>query len=203
MLKSLTRKQIIAVVLPLLLLAVMYPIFQLLALGLGDQAGWFVGLFVYWLLWGLAYPLWLLGKERVLDLTRIRKFDVIALLLALIPVIFAGIGRIQGVQYEKPTTWVALGLLGTAVGNGIFEEVLWRGTYMALFPDNPWLRIVWPSLGFALWHYAPGSVSSGDVLSLMLGTAFLGLLLGFLARRTDSIGWSILSHTLAGIITVI
>ncbi len=37
----------------------------------------------------------------------------------------------------------------------------------------------------------------------MVGALFLGLLLGYLASRTDTIFWTILSHTLSGIILVI
>jgi membrane protease YdiL (CAAX protease family) len=198
-------RQIIALLMPVLLIAVMYPFFQFLARRFGNQVGWFAGLAVYWLMWGLAYSLLMLGGERLLDLVRPRPLDGKALLLASIPVIFAAIGRFGfGMAYDKPTTWVAAGLIVTAVGNGLFEELLWRGTYLALFPDSFWIPVVWSGLWFALWHYAPGSVSSeGGVVGLMTGAAFFGLFLGLLARQTGTIWWCILSHTLAGIVMVI
>lgn len=198
-------KQIAAIFMPILLIAVMYPLFQLIARRFGNRVGWYSGLVIYWILWGLLYPLLMLGKEAVLALIQPRGFDLVAMLLALIPVVFAAIGRFKfGIQYEKATTWALFGLLATAVGNGVFEEILWRGTYMALFPDSIFLRIFWPSLWFALWHYAPGSVSSdGNVLRLMISAAVFGLFLSFLAKQTDTIWWSILAHTVAGIVMVI
>ncbi len=198
-------KQITALFIPILLIGVMVPIFQLLARRFGNTAGWLSGLAIYWLIWGLIYPLQILGKEAVLDLIQPQRFDLKAALIASIPIVFAAIGRFQfGIQYEKATTWVAIGLLATAVGNGFFEEVLWRGTYMELFPDRTLLRIFWSSLWFGLWHYAPGSVSDGNnVLGLMIGSVFFGLVLSYLAKQTGTLWWCILSHTLAGIIMVI
>lgn len=200
-----SREQIATLLAPIILVAVMYPIFQLLARILGNTASWYAGLATYWLLWGLSYPLLVLGKDTVLDLLRPTEFDLSALLLALIPVIFAAIGRFQyGIQYEKSSALIGVALLVTAVGNGLFEEIFWRGTYLRMFPSSMLLTIVWPSLWFALWHYAPGSVSqSGSVLRLMAGAGFLGLFLSYLARRTDTIFWGILSHTLAGLIMVL
>ncbi len=198
-------KQIIAVLMPILLIAVMYPVFQLLARRFGNTVGWYSGLAIYWFIWGFLYPVQILGKEKVLGLIQPQRFDLGAVLLASIPIVVAAVGRFQfGMQYEKATIWAWFGLLATAVGNGFFEEVLWRGTYMELFPDNTLLRIFWPSLWFGLWHYAPGSVSNeGSVLGLMVAGVFFGLLLSFLAKRTDTLWWSILSHTLAGIVMVI
>lgn len=200
-----SRQQIATLLAPIVLIAVMYPIFQLLARRFGNTAAWFTGLATYWLLWGLTYPLLVLGKDAALELIQPGKFDLNAMLLALIPVIFSVIGRYQfGVQYEKASTLAGLALLATAVGNGLFEEVFWRGTFLRLFPSSALLAMLWPSVWFALWHYVPGSVSSsGGVLRLMVGAAFFGLFLSYLARRTDTIFWGILSHTLAGIIMVV
>lgn len=198
-------KQIAAILMPILLIAVMVPLFRLIARRFGNRVGWYSGLVIYWILWGLLYPLLMLGKEAILDLIQPRGFDLVALLLVLIPVAFAAIGRFGfGIQYEKATKWALVGLLVTAIGNGVFEEILWRGTYMALFPDSIFFRIVWSSFWFGLWHYAPGSVSSGgNALRLMISAAFFGLFLSFLAQQTDTIGWSILAHTVAGIVMVI
>ena len=198
-------QQIVALLMPIILVAVMVPIFRALARKLGPTRGWYAGLVVYWLLWGLLFPLLLLGKQAVLDLFRRPTIDLPAGLLAAVPVLFAAIGRfLPGMRYEKSTRWAFLALAGTAVANGVLEELLWRGTYLALFPGNILLGILWPSLGFGLWHYAPGSVSGkGKVVGLMAGAAFLGLFLGFLTRQTGSLWWAILSHTLAGIVMVL
>ena len=197
-------KQIIALCLPIFLLAMMYPIFQLLARKFGKSAAWYSGLVIYWMIWGILFPLLLLGSNTVMNLLRPPKFEWYALLLASIPILFAAIGRIFfGVKYEKASAWALLALLTTAIGNGVFEEVLWRGTYLRLFPESIWYQMIWPSLGFALWHYAPGSVSQGgNVKRLMVGALFFGVFLSLLARQTDTIWWSILAHTVAGIVMV-
>jgi membrane protease YdiL (CAAX protease family) len=197
-------KQIIALGVPILLLAVMYPIFQLLAHKFGKAAAWYCGLLIYWILWGTLFPLLLLGSNTVMNLLRPAKLEWHALLLASIPILFVAIGRIFfGVNYEKTSRLALLALLTTAIGNGIFEELLWRGTYFHLFPESVLYQMIWPSLGFALWHFAPGSVSqSGNAGRLMTGALFLGLFLSLLTRQTGTIWWSILAHTVAGIVMV-
>ena len=196
--------KIIALVMPIVLLAIMYPIFQLLSRKFGNQAGWFWGLVIYWLIWGIVFSFALVGKETIINLVRPQKFTFQAVMFTAIPIIFAAIGRIfMGIKYEKASVWIWLGLLVTAVGNGLFEEILWRGTYLALFPGSILFQIIWPSVWFGIWHYAPGSVSSrGNVRGLMVGAIFLGLFLSLLAKQTDTIWWSILGHTLAGIVMV-
>jgi hypothetical protein len=125
-----TSRQIVAVIAPLLLIAVMVPVFQLITRRYGNMMGWFAGLFIYW--------------------------------------------------------------------------ILWHGTYLALFQGNIVYQIIWPSIWFALWHYAPGSVASGgNVMGLMISALFFGLFLSLLARQTNTIWWSIVAHTLAGIVMVI
>jgi membrane protease YdiL (CAAX protease family) len=92
----------------------------------------------------------------------------------------------------------------TAFGNGLFEETIWQGTFYDQFSDRPWIQMGWASLGFALWHYAPGSISgSGAVWTLMGGAFFLGLLLSYLSKRSGSIGCSIIAHTVIGLITIL
>ena len=68
----------------------------------------------------------------------------------------------------------------------------------------PRLEIAWPTIWFALWHFAPGSVSQdGNPLPLVIGSGFFGLLLGFLAWKTDSIFWCIVAHVVGGLIIVL
>jgi len=183
----------------------MYPLFQLLARKFGNTEAWYSGLVLYWIIWGGIYPLSMLGRQAILGLIWPPRMETTAILLAAIPIVFAAGGRLFfGVQYEKPVPWTRLTLLATALGNGLFEEILWRGTYLTIFPDSLFFSVIWPSLWFAAWHSAPGSVSSsGNVRRLVLGAVFFGLLLGFLAWQTDSIFWCILAHTLAGIVLVV
>ncbi|MTI96015.1 MAG: CPBP family intramembrane metalloprotease [Firmicutes bacterium] len=67
-----------------------------------------------------------------------------------------------------------------SVWNGFLEEVLWRGTFTALFPRQTMLGIIYPALGFAAWHLGPflakSPWDSQEVLMLLGGGTVLGLL---------------------------
>jgi membrane protease YdiL (CAAX protease family) len=94
--------------------------------------------------------------------------------------------------------------VSTAFGNGLFEELLWRGVYMELFPHSIPLRFVVPTIAFALWHYAPGAASANEnVWGLIIGAAALGVVQSLLAKQTDSVWWPIVAHTIGGLIMVL
>ena len=44
-----STRQKIAIIFPLILIASMYPVFQLLSATLGETIGWYLGLVIYWL----------------------------------------------------------------------------------------------------------------------------------------------------------
>ncbi len=89
-----------------------------------------------------------MGKASILKLIRAQRFQLKGALLASVPVVFAAIGRFQfGMEYEKAATCAAVGLLATALGNGFFEEVLWRGTSTQLFPTAPCFALSGPVCG--------------------------------------------------------
>jgi membrane protease YdiL (CAAX protease family) len=202
-----SQGQTIAVVAPLVLLGMMYPVFQGLARLFENnwRIGWYLGLVIYWVIWGAAFSLWIVGWDRIVELIRPTRLNLSTLLLVLIPVVGASLYRlVPGMDYEKPSVWVLLLVLSTTLGNGFFEEVLWRGVYMELFPHSILFRIVWPTIWFGLWHYAPGSISpNGNPLGLMIGSGLMGLVLSFLAKRTGTVFWTIVAHTIGGIIMVL
>jgi membrane protease YdiL (CAAX protease family) len=85
--------------------------------------------------------------------------------------------------------------------NGILEEVLWRGVYIELFPNKLLWGNIWPTVWFALWHYAPGSVSPlANVWVLMTGAGVLGASLSWLTKQTRSISLAVTSHTVSGLV---
>jgi membrane protease YdiL (CAAX protease family) len=95
-------------------------------------------------------------------------------------------------------------LISTNLGNGFFEELLWRGMYLELFPQRAFFRMFWSTIWFALWHYAPGSISaSGSPVGLMIGAGMMGIYLAFLAHKTKSIWWTMIAHGLGGLIMVL
>jgi len=203
------RKQIIGIISPIIILFMMYPIFQFLSKVFQDnwRIGWILGLMTYWLIWGIAYPLFIVGKKNIRGIIKPQKVNMLILLLVLFPLVMTIIFKsiAGGMVYEKPNLFVTLLFIFSAFGNGFFEELLWRGIYMKLFPNNLWLRIAWPSIWFGLWHYAPGSISPDNehILGLIIGSVFLGFYSGFMVKITNTIWWSIIIHTVGGIIMVL
>jgi len=120
-------KQKLAIVTPLVLVAVMYPIFHALAGVMNDRVAWFLGLTIYWIIWGAIFPLLIIGKDAIKKLILPHKSDKKILLLIAIPLLGAVAGRFILGGYEKESVWIALLLFSTPFGNGFFEEVLWRG----------------------------------------------------------------------------
>ena len=186
----------------------MYPVFRVLSAVFQDnwRIGWILGLMIYWLLWGMVYPISVAGRESIRAMIKPQKPDITLILLVLFPLIMAVVFKYipGGMHYDKPDKWILMLLIFSAFGNGFFEEIFWRGVYMQLFPRNIFYRIVWPSIWFGLWHYVPGSLnpSEGHVMGLMIGALFLGFYSGFLAWKTNSLWWSILTHVVGGLIIV-
>ncbi len=199
------KRQKIAIVAPPLLVAVMIPVFQLLSGVFEDwRLGWYLGLAIYWLIWGAAFSTWMIGKETLRELIQPQRPTKSILLLVAFPLLMSALYRLgSGMAYEKTSAWILLLLLSTTFGNAFFEELLWRGVYMKLFPASTPFRIIWPSIWFAIWHYAPGSVSPDNhVIGLIVGSGFFGFYLSFLAKKTNTLWWCMVSHTLGGMIMV-
>ena len=199
------RKQKLAIIAPLVLIGVMYPIFMWTPVVFGETVGWYIGLVIYWILWGAIFPVVMLGRGNIKTIISPPKLNIRVFLLVLFPVLMASLYQlVPGMGYEKPNFWIYMLFLSSVFGNGFFEEVFWRGIYMKLFPNNILFRIIWPSILFALWHYIPGSVrSDGNVIALMIGAGVFGFYLSFLVKKTDTIWWSIVAHTLGGLVMVI
>ncbi|UCB44119.1 MAG: CPBP family intramembrane metalloprotease [Dehalococcoidales bacterium] len=206
MLVSLTdKKRIIAVIAPLILMASMYPVFHLLVEALAnDRVAWYLGLAIYWLIWGAVFPLVIIGKENIKALLKPQKLSKKMLLLMAIPLLGAvGARLVPGMPgYEKTSLWILILIFSTTVGNGFFEEVLWRGVYVTLFPDSIFYRMIWPGIWFGVWHFVPVSVLGGNLLGMMIGPVAMGLYLSYLTKKTGTLQWAILTHFLGGIIMV-
>ncbi|MBN2029972.1 CPBP family intramembrane metalloprotease [bacterium] len=199
------KKQKWAVVAPSVLLITTVPLFRMLSKIMDPTVGWYSGLALYWLTWCGLFPLWLVGKKPLCRIIRPRKPERSTLFFLIIPIVGSfSYKLISGMDYGRPDIGLFLLIISTAFGNGFFEEVLWRGVYMDLFPDNLFFRIFWPSLWFALWHYAPGSVSpNANIAALMIGSGIFGFYLSFLAKKANTIWWCIVAHTIGGIIMII
>lgn len=192
---------------------------------LGAEAGYLVGFGFYWLFWCLLVPRWLSGKEEFAAILRDRtplfppissphfRFSTSALFkntrsenggteggaaVLWLLVTLVAVLMYAGDFLRAPLTLILLAI-PLATINGFCEEILWRGLYVRLFPRNPWLAILYPSVGFALWHLAPQTVFPAEnVIGFILSTFFLALPYGYIAYRTGSAKWTAISHSISG-----
>ena len=197
------RRQIVALAaLPTLTLT-MIPVFRLLARWLGRNRAWYAGFLVYWPIWCILFPLWAIGPRKLKALLKFQRPQLAEWFMLTVPPALAFLGRYTLDKPQRGAKEKAV-LVFMAVMNGIGEEVLWRGVYVTLFPDSRWWGAVWPTIWFALWHYAPGSVSPlTDVRVLMMGAGVLGACLSWLSLKTHSIRTAALSHVLGGLAQVL
>jgi len=200
-----SRRQWIAIVVPPVLVGVMYPIFHALAGVFSDRIAWYLGLATYWVLWGAVFPLLIIGRHSIWEMVRPQRLSRRILLLVAIPIFGAAVATlVPGMtSYERDNVWILVLLLSTPFGNGLFEEVLWRGMYTKLFPTGIFWGVLWPSIWFALWHYVPGSIMDGNPAGLMIGAGAMGLYLAYLTRKTGTVWWAVVAHSLGGIIMIV
>lgn len=193
------RKQIVALAaLPTLTLT-MIPVYRLLARWLGQKRAWYAGFVVYWSIWCIPFSLWAIGPRKLKELLRFQRWQPAEWLTLIMLPLLALLGRDTQRTAPRSTGEKTL-LVGVTIMNSFWEEVLWRGVYITLFPDNPWWSAVWPTLWFALWHYAPGSTSpAADVRTLMIGAGMLGATFSGLSLKTHSIRTAALAHILGGL----
>lgn len=170
----------------------------------GDRVGWLMGFLVYWVVWGFGFPLWLLGRRRVLDLLRTtpRRPGIFwSLLLVGPPVGSLAMGWVPPAELSLAVIAVAVGF---AVINGIAEELLWRGVFITLFPRQLWWGLIYPSLAFGLWHLAPQIIdpAEGGPIPFAIAAVGLGLLYGLVGRHTGSVRWPAVSHIFADLLAL-
>ena len=181
----------------------MIPVFRLLARWLGRKRAWYAGFLVYWPIWCILFPLWAIGRRKLRELLKFQRLNKAEWFMLIISPTLAFLGRYTLNKPQRSTQEKTL-LVFMTLMNSFWEEVLWRGVYITLFPDSRLWGIVWPTVWFALWHYAPGSVSPlTDVRTLMIGAGLLGTSLSWLSWKTQSIRTAALSHILGGLAQVL
>lgn len=194
---------------PVALVASTYPVFQLAKLLLDDAVGgqlaWFVGMSFYWLAWGAAFSLWILGPRRVWELARPRRATpgLVSLVAFLVVMAVAVRFLVPGMGYPDATAGALALLVISTFANGFFEELFWRGVFYQTFRHSRLLRVIWPSIWFGLWHLVPGSISAGGIgVGMVIGPVFMGLYLAYLTTRTGTIWWAILAHAIGGLVMI-
>lgn len=202
------RFRAFSLVLPPLLLTGQALVFWLSARWLGNESGYLLGFGFYWLFWRLLTPRWLLGQVEFASILHDRaplfsRANWLAALLWL-TVTLAAVFMYAGEFLRAPLTLMLLAIpLPPATLNGFCEEILWHGLYTRLFVRNAWLGVLYPALGFALWHFAPQVIFPAEsVIGFVLSTFFLALPYGFIAYKTGSAKWTAISHSLSGILAL-
>ena len=132
---SLNSKQKIAISLSPILFFVMFGVYQGFAGILGSNLGWYAGFAVYWPIFCLIIPLLLVGSDQIIERYKIIKINPKYLLVYLFPVFMTLIGGLFMSTAERDLIGLII-WLGMSVGNGVFEEILWRGVYPTLFPKS-------------------------------------------------------------------
>jgi membrane protease YdiL (CAAX protease family) len=188
---------------PPILLVSTYVAFRWGSESLGAVPGYLAGFVFYWLVWCAGLPLLVLGGDALaLFRPAARPFGHprwIGLLAVGAPLVLGfGYAFPRAVTTASPAI-VALSLL-LAIVNAPLEELLWRGAYLRVFPSSAPLGWLYPSLGFAVWHFAPQSVFAnsvpGGAVSLVLVAGVFGLGWAYVARSTGSLLAVALAHAL-------
>lgn len=190
---------------PIALILSMFAAFKGLVALLGDPLGYLIAFLIYWIGWCLLVPALVLGGPRQVlalfdegqvNLARL-GWKTHALLWGpiIFPLVFMFIPRLSRVNLPILLVSILLALI-----IGITEEILWRGVYILLFPDNILLSTIYPAITFGLWHLAPQSARTntlpGGAASFVLYAVLLGLAYAYYARRTGSIRWCTVAHCL-------
>ncbi|MHA2050974.1 MAG: CPBP family intramembrane glutamic endopeptidase [Promethearchaeota archaeon] len=195
--------------LPLLLLISTALIFFLFSQWLGKELGYILGFIFYWAVWCIMVPILLLGKSNFLSLFRgevplFQKKNWLPITLLLATTVGAFLMFFLPNITTTPLAIIMIGI-PVAIINGTCEEIFWRGLFVKKFPNRPLLGMIYPTVGFALWHLSPQIVfpSEGGLVGIVIfivSTFFLGFCYAWVSFRTNSIKWNAFSHSLNSIL---
>ena len=191
---------------PLLLIPSTAFVFVTFSRWFGAEFGYVLGFLFYWIVWCFLVPLYVLKMEGIGSLFReenplFRKENWLpAVLLTLIVAITVWMYPSVGLL-AAPAKLLVIAI-PVAIINGVCEELLWRGMYVKVFPNNKFLGMLYPSIGFALWHISPQLVFPAEtgVWPFVASTFFLGISYSWISYRTGSIKWNAISHSIGGIL---
>jgi len=194
--------------LPILLLVSTAFVFTSVAQWLGREAGYVVGFLFYNIFWCLIIPYLVLGKNNFLtvfkeDSPLFRKKNWWLILLLLSTTLGAFSMLLSHNIADTPPLLIVIAI-PVAFITGTCEEILWRGLYTKVFPKQLVSGLIYPTIGFAIWHLSPQLIypaqMPGGVFAFAGLTFFLGLCYGLVAYKTGSCKWTALSHSINGIL---
>jgi membrane protease YdiL (CAAX protease family) len=202
--ESLSKKQFVLLVAPPILLTTTYAGFYFLGKSVGPVYGYLGGFLFYWIFWCFLFPLWAVGVKGFRAMFKkphppFGKPAWLGIVFLIGPVIAPFFTMFLPMVGEVNGPILLVSIL-FAITNGTMEEVLWRGTYVTVFPKS-WLWSYWyPSIWFGYWHLSPQVIFPSQMPGGAFGFAtmaiFLGLVFGWIAKKTGSIRWTTLAHIL-------
>jgi membrane protease YdiL (CAAX protease family) len=181
---------------PLTVTSSMWGVFAWLSRRLQPPVAYNVGFAVYWAGWCLAFPVWVLGPRRALEILRTGRRPDPAVAAALVFPVVGGVATQLLPHRELVDRRVAVTMVATAAVNAAGEELLWRGVYLEEFPDDVWKGAIWPLAGFALWHLAPQTVLPSQIGRgrFVAGAAAVGAASTLAAWRGGGLRWVVPAH---------
>ena len=110
------KRRTIAFIIPPVLIGCMYPIFNSLAGTLADdRIAWYLGLVIYWLIWGIVFSIIMIGKKDLISLIRPKR-PTRKILLPMSVILLGALAAslfVPGMEYEKQSIWILVLLLPT------------------------------------------------------------------------------------------
>jgi membrane protease YdiL (CAAX protease family) len=201
------KKTYLLLLLPLALILTTASVFYVSSNLLGNNLGYVIGFFFYYIFWCYGATLALVGKKGFISLFKEANplfskknwyLIIIFFMLVLGTVIMYLIPSIN-----EATLNLILLAIPIALVHGVGEEALWRGLYIKTFPKNIVLGVIFPSIAFSLWHLSPQIIFPAEnPIGFVASTLFLGASYAIIAYKTGSIKWIALLHVLGSLLAL-
>ncbi len=199
-----TTPQIALLLAPPFLLVTTYFVFRYAADVLGSACAYLVGFLFYWIVWCFGPSLVAVGTRGLMQMCSdphpaFGRSAWLGLTLLLGPPLAVFLTRFPSHVLSAGLTFLVLSAL-YALLNGTMEEILWRGSYVVVFPGSWLWGVIYPSIWFGLWHLSPQAIEAGGInretAAFALLSITLGLAWGLVAKTSGSIRWTTAAHVL-------
>jgi membrane protease YdiL (CAAX protease family) len=149
-------------------------VFGWLSHTLSPRVAYNVGFIVYWLALFIGFPIWILGPRTARLLIQGRRRAPVERLSLLLPV--TGAVTTELLPSRTIDMRVALVMVAAGMINGVGEELLWRGMFLEQFSNDLLRGLLWPLVGFSVWHLAPQTILPSRLgrRRFVLGAALVG-----------------------------
>ena len=189
-------RRLVVLLTPVAVPVSMAGVFAALGRHLPPRTAYNAGFAIYWAGWGVAVPTAVLGPRRALHvLTSGRRptaGQAAALLLPVAGAVTTELLPRRGLVNPP----VLAAMVASAVVNATTEELVWRGMFLEVFPEDVVRGALWPLAGFSLWHLAPQIVfpSRRGRWAFVAGAAVVGSASALASWRGRGVRWVLLPH---------